>query len=372
MNFRAFTTTFLVTTILGGTAYLIPSSSWAKGGGGGGSHGGSVSVHGYTRSNGTYVAPYTRSASGSGLGHSTGSRYSSDSKESSSSGNSSSTSATSGYFQAALDSAMSAATLTQSAVSQDNWQLVSNKWHNAIFLLKQLPNSSPDYVKAQVKIQEYGRNLDYARQQLDLPPLPQPEAVAAQSTLNNESQPNEESLTENSAPVAAHLGSPLPNTFTEPASSPVSSQEAAVIASVSRPPQVAPAPSTEVKPEEDSNHLGGITSLIVLAVIIATGFYFYRAKQLKHSATKSIPATKSVPVYPTNNYRVPKNYYVPNSEKVGLLERVGSVALGLGALVVFGLLNQKMGGSAGGAVRVKGYHKSNGTFVSSHRRHRPR
>jgi len=374
MSLKAFTTAFFVTAILGGTACLIPSSSWAKGGGssGGGSHGGSVSVHGYTRSNGIYVAPYTRSASGSGSRHSTGSGYSNNSEESGSSVDSRSTSATPGYFQVALDSARSTAAITQSAVSEDDWQLVNNKWHDAIFLLKQLPNSSPDYLEAQVKIQEYRRNLDYARRKLNLPPLAQQEAVAAQSTLNNKSQPNRESSTENSAPVAAHLGSPLPNTSIEPASSPVSFQEAAVTASVSRPHQVVPALSTEVEPEEDSNHFGGITSLIVLAVIIATGFYFYKAKQLKYSASKSIPAIKSVSVYPTNNYRVPKNYSVLYSEKVGVLERVGSVALGLGALVAFGLLNQKMGGSAGSAVRVKGYHKNNGTFVHSYRRHRPR
>lgn len=76
MKLKAFTTTFLVTTILGGTVCLIPSISWARGGGGhGGSHGGSVSVHGYTRSNGTYVAPYTRSAPSGGSGYN-GSGYS--------------------------------------------------------------------------------------------------------------------------------------------------------------------------------------------------------------------------------------------------------------------------------------------------------
>lgn len=188
-------TTLFLTTLLSGAVSLVPNSVLARGGGGsygGGSHGssyssgsrgGSVHVSGYTRSNGTYVHSYTRTASGSGLRHSTGSEYSNDSRESSDSSDPNSISTISNNFQDALDSAMSAATVTQSAVSKDDWELVSSKWQNAISLLKQLPNSNPNYVKAQVKIQEYGRNLDYARQQLDLPPLTQPEEVAALTSL---------------------------------------------------------------------------------------------------------------------------------------------------------------------------------------------
>ena len=285
MKPRAFTTLFL-TTLLSGTVCLAPNSVLARGGGGGGggrgghassyssrSHGGSVHVSGYTRSNGTYVAPHTRS--GSGLGHSTGNGYngglgyspdseeSNNSEENGSSGGSNSTSTTSNTFQDSLDSAMSAATLTQSAVSKDDWELVSSKWQNAISLLKQLPSSSPNYGLAQVKIQEYGINLNYARQQLDLPPLTHPEEVAAQETVNNESQQNGESLAENSvteAPVATPASSPLPNTSTENATSPVSPQATAVTAPVTS--------STE-----DSNHSGITLIFTVLAVIIAAGFY---------------------------------------------------------------------------------------------------
>jgi hypothetical protein len=161
---------------------------------------------------------------------------------------------------------MSAATLTQSAVSKEDWELVSSKWQNAISLLKQLPNSSPNYVKAQVKIQEYERNLNYARQQLDLPPLTPPEVVATQETVNKESQQNGESLTENSVPEAP-IAAPLFNTSTEKVSSPASPQATTVTASVSQPPQVAFTSSTE-----DSNHSGRTLILTVLAVIVVAGF----------------------------------------------------------------------------------------------------
>jgi hypothetical protein len=71
---------FFLTTFFCGTACLVPGIALARGGGhSGGSHGGSVHVSGYTRSNGTYVAPHTRAAPGSGSGHSSDSGYNNDS-----------------------------------------------------------------------------------------------------------------------------------------------------------------------------------------------------------------------------------------------------------------------------------------------------
>ena len=58
---KPFSSIFL-TTLLCGTSCLVSGVAWARGGGGhsGGSHGGSVPVSGYTRSNGTYVEIPTR------------------------------------------------------------------------------------------------------------------------------------------------------------------------------------------------------------------------------------------------------------------------------------------------------------------------
>ncbi len=83
---------FCLATLLGGMTCVIPSTVWAKGGSGhsgsghsGSSHAGnqsgskSVSVGGYTRSNGTYVAPHTRSVPGSGAHSSSSSGYTGDS-----------------------------------------------------------------------------------------------------------------------------------------------------------------------------------------------------------------------------------------------------------------------------------------------------
>jgi hypothetical protein len=80
-------------------------------------------------------------------------------------------------FQDALDTAMSAATITQSAQSRDDWNLVVNRWETAINLLKAVPKSSPNYANAQKKIAEYQRNLTYAQKQANSTSKPTKAAI---------------------------------------------------------------------------------------------------------------------------------------------------------------------------------------------------
>lgn len=135
-----------------------------------------------------------------------------------------------------------------------------------------------------------------------------------------------------------------------------------------------------------------LTNLILSGVLL---FYFYYASQsglydaicrVLSFEVYAVPIICIVLVYnlpqgsSQTSYRLP-NHHLKNSRieyqktystqgrKDSLLERTGSIALGLGALVAFGLLNQKLGG---GSVRVSGYRRSNGTFVHSYTRHRPR
>ena len=246
----------------------------SKGGGGssdesssgGGSHssgspGESVGVSGYTRSNGTYVHPYTRSTSESGEKSSDG--YS-NSPEYSDSPRNNSDSDSNTTFQDALDTGESAATLTQSAISKDDWELVTFKWQRAIALLKEVPASNPYFAQVQIKIQEYSKNLNNARKQLSVPSLTQSEEVATQETSKGEFQQNEQS--------SQVLVTPAKN--------------AAVTASVSPSPKVTPTSSTEVVPEEESNPLGAIIST-ALVIIVAIGFY--KAKTINKLAAKSAP-----------------------------------------------------------------------------------
>ena len=67
-------------------------------------------------------------------------------------------------YQRALDTGYSAASLSQSALTADDWQLVVNRWQEAIALLESIPAESSDRATAQAKIAEYQRNLNVARQ----------------------------------------------------------------------------------------------------------------------------------------------------------------------------------------------------------------
>ncbi|MDZ8066578.1 MAG: hypothetical protein RMY64_13320 [Nostoc sp. DedQUE08] len=65
-------------------------------------------------------------------------------------------------FREAVNQAINAAKLTQSAKSPDEWKTVVSHWKGAIALMKNVPSSSPNYVVAQQKIIEYQKNLNYA------------------------------------------------------------------------------------------------------------------------------------------------------------------------------------------------------------------
>lgn len=65
-------------------------------------------------------------------------------------------------FREAVNQAMEAAILTQTAQTAEDWQTVVDLWHNAISLMAQVPNQSEHYAVAQTKVVEYSRNVTYA------------------------------------------------------------------------------------------------------------------------------------------------------------------------------------------------------------------
>jgi len=60
--------------------------------------------------------------------------------------------------------AFSAATLTQTAKSTEEWNVVVADWEAAIASMKQVPKNNPNYAIAQKKVSEYERYLAYAKQ----------------------------------------------------------------------------------------------------------------------------------------------------------------------------------------------------------------
>ncbi|MBW4510906.1 MAG: retroviral-like aspartic protease family protein [Scytonematopsis contorta HA4267-MV1] len=68
-----------------------------------------------------------------------------------------------------LDKANGAFSISQSALSTEDWQLVAMMYQEATVLMKQVPNTSPYFAIAQTKIQDYQRQIKYAERKASLP-----------------------------------------------------------------------------------------------------------------------------------------------------------------------------------------------------------
>lgn len=66
-------------------------------------------------------------------------------------------------FQEAVNQAMGAATLTQSAQTPADWRIVVSHWQEAIALMNTVPPSHLQHSLAQQKVLEYQQNLNYAQ-----------------------------------------------------------------------------------------------------------------------------------------------------------------------------------------------------------------
>lgn len=67
-------------------------------------------------------------------------------------------------FEMALDKAIGAWKISQSAQSPDDWQLVVSQYQDAIALMAQVPPHSPEFTTAQAKINEYRSHIKTARE----------------------------------------------------------------------------------------------------------------------------------------------------------------------------------------------------------------
>lgn len=72
-------------------------------------------------------------------------------------------------YEQALDAALSAESIGQSAQSPDDWRLVISRLQEAINLLKQIPSSSSYHAPAQSKLAQYQKNLHLAQQRSTRP-----------------------------------------------------------------------------------------------------------------------------------------------------------------------------------------------------------
>lgn len=70
------------------------------------------------------------------------------------------------YYELALDKAYSAAIISQSAQSPDDWRIVVSQWNEAIALMKAVPATSPQKAIAQSRIAEYQQQIANAQQRV--------------------------------------------------------------------------------------------------------------------------------------------------------------------------------------------------------------
>ena len=84
-------------------------------------------------------------------------------------------------FELALDKAAGGHSISQSALSANDWQLVANQYDDAIALLRLVKSDSPYYSVSQTKIQEYQRLSSAARKRAQNPKPQTPEPVTAAS-----------------------------------------------------------------------------------------------------------------------------------------------------------------------------------------------
>ena len=82
-------------------------------------------------------------------------------------------------YELALEKAYGAFSISQYALSSDEWNLVVNQWTDAIALLKAVPVTSPYNAIAQAKLAEYQRHLTYAQQRATRPTDENPNSVVA-------------------------------------------------------------------------------------------------------------------------------------------------------------------------------------------------
>ncbi|AFY44231.1 TIGR02281 family clan AA aspartic protease [Nostoc sp. PCC 7107] len=110
-------------------------------------------------------------------------------------------------FELGLDKATGAVSISQSAQSVEDWNLVANQFQEAIALMEKVNRQSPDFVSAQGKIVEYQRKVKYALQKANpnlqqastdnqkiVVAVPQPKTVAKfmpQPTVTIRQQPEQ-------------------------------------------------------------------------------------------------------------------------------------------------------------------------------------
>ena len=85
-------------------------------------------------------------------------------------------------FREAVNSALKASELGRVAKTKEDWTIVTDRWQEAVSLMRRVPVSSPNHQLAQAKVIEYQKYLLYAQEAAVTPPLPTPTPAPAEKS----------------------------------------------------------------------------------------------------------------------------------------------------------------------------------------------
>ena len=92
-------------------------------------------------------------------------------------------------FREAVNSAVKAAELGRSAKTKEDWTTVTDRWQEAVSLMRRVPESSPNHQLAQTKVLEYQKYLLYAQEAAVNPPVPTPTPATAEKAPSEKTTP---------------------------------------------------------------------------------------------------------------------------------------------------------------------------------------
>lgn len=92
-------------------------------------------------------------------------------------------------FREAVSSAVKATELGRSAKTQEDWATVTDRWQEAVSLMRRVPESSPNHQLAQTKVLEYQKYLLYAQEAAVNPPGPTPTPATAEKAPSEKATP---------------------------------------------------------------------------------------------------------------------------------------------------------------------------------------
>ena len=92
-------------------------------------------------------------------------------------------------FREAVNSAVKASELGRAAKTKEDWATVTDRWQEAVSLMRRVPESSPNHQLAQTKVLEYQKYLLYAQEAAVNPPGPTPSPATAEKAPSDKATP---------------------------------------------------------------------------------------------------------------------------------------------------------------------------------------